>query len=58
MGIYSLMVLIVMMLAAIVVTREPKGDPELTKIARKSRGSYVSPGPGQSLVTAAGASRK
>jgi hypothetical protein len=46
-GIYSLVVIIVMMLAAIVFTQKPDGDSELTKTARKSRGTgYVSPGSG------------
>jgi hypothetical protein len=58
-GIYILVVIIVMMLAGIVVTQEPNEDPELTKTARKSKGTgYVSPGPRQSLVTTAGTLQK
>jgi uncharacterized MAPEG superfamily protein len=49
MGLYSLLGIIVMMLAAIVVT----------KAARKSRGgSSVSRGPGESLAATAGSSQK
>ena len=59
MGIYSLVVLIVVMLAALVVTQEPNEDSELTKAPRKRRvGGYVSPRPGESLATTAGSSQK
>jgi ABC-type oligopeptide transport system substrate-binding subunit len=58
-GIYSLVVLIVVMLAAIVVTQEPNEDSELTKAPRKKRVSgFVSPRPGNPLATTAGSSQK
>jgi hypothetical protein len=58
MGIYSLVVLIVVMLAAIVVTQEPNEDSEPTKAPRKNRVGYVSPRPGEPLATTAGSSQK
>jgi hypothetical protein len=59
MGIYSLVVLIVVMLAAIVVTQEPSEDSELTKAPRKKRvGGFVSSGPVEPLATTAGSSQK
>jgi len=59
MGIYSLVVLVVVMLAAIVVTQEPNEDFEFTKAPRKKRvGSFVSGGPGEPLATTAGSSQK
>jgi hypothetical protein len=59
MGIYSLVVLIMMMLAAIVVTKEPNEDSELTKAPRKKRvGGFVSHRPGEPLATTAGSSQK
>jgi len=58
-GIYSLVVIIVMMLAAIVVTQDPDADSELTKAARKRRvAGYVSPRPGGALATTAGTPQK
>jgi hypothetical protein len=58
-GIYSLVVIIVMMLAALVATKEPGEDSELTKAPRKRRGGgYVSTRAGQSLATTAGPSQK
>jgi len=59
MGVYSLVVLIVVMLAALVVTQEPSEDSELIKAPRKKRvGSFVSPRPGEPLATTAGSSQK
>jgi hypothetical protein len=59
MGIYILVVIIVMMLAVLVATKDPDGDSEFTKAARKrpSSGS-VSSGPGQPLATTVGSSQK
>lgn len=59
MGIYSLVVLIVVMLAAIVVTQEPNEDFELTKAPRRKRVSgFASPRPGEPLATTAGSSQR
>jgi hypothetical protein len=58
-GIYILVVLVVVMLAAIVVTQEPDADSELPKAARSRRGAgYVLHGPKESLATTAGTSHK
>ena len=59
MGIYSLVVLIVVMLAAIVVTQEPNEDSQLIKAPRRKRvGGFVSPRPGEPLATTASSSQK
>ena len=59
MGLYSLFVIIVMMLAAIVVTQEPNGDSEIGKAVPKRRNNgYVARGQGESLATTAGPLRK
>jgi len=58
-GIYSLVVIIVMMLAALVATKDPSDDTEFIKAPRKKKaGGYVSPRPRRSLATTAGASQK
>jgi hypothetical protein len=58
-GIYTLVVIIVMMLAVLVATKDPDGDSEFTKAARKRRSSgYASSRPGQSLATTSGSSQK
>jgi hypothetical protein len=58
-GIYILVVIIVMMLAVLVATKDPEVDSELTKAVPKRRsGGYISSRPGQSLATTAGSSQK
>jgi hypothetical protein len=59
MGLYSLLGIIAMMLAALVVMQEPNPNPNLAKAAPKSRGgSSISRGPGKSLAATASSSQK
>jgi hypothetical protein len=55
MGLYSLVGIVFMMLAAIVVTREPNGDSDLIETGRKKRGAGQAPRrSGQSLSMVGG----
>jgi hypothetical protein len=58
MGLYSLVGIIAMMLAAIVVTQDPEGSSEFTEATRKRRVSSVSRGPAESFSATAGSSQK
>lgn len=58
-GIYSLVVIIVMMLAVLVATKDPDGDSDIARPVRKRRsGAYVPPRPRQTLATTADPAQK